>query len=385
MPSRDKIARHIRDIPRSGIRDFFDVVQNVPNVVSLGIGEPDFITPWRIREAAIYALEKGRTGYTSNLGLLSLRKEISSYVERKFNLTYDPEKEIIVTVGVSEGMDLALRAILNPGEEILYHHPCYVSYHPGIQLAHGVPVGIPCSAKKNFTPTANAFEERVTKKTRAMILNFPTNPTGATATEQDLKSFAEVATHHDLLVISDEIYAELTYDEKHTSIASLPGMRDRTIFFHGFSKAWAMTGFRLGYACAPAPIIEAMMRVHQYSMLCAPILSQEAAIEALKNGDTDVERMRDEYFHRRNFLVKELQIMGLDCYLPKGAFYTFPSIRKTGLKSRAFALELLKEQKVAVVPGDAFGPAGEGHIRCSFAASMSEIEKAVERMKKFVK
>ena len=385
MPSREIIARHVRDIPRSGIRDFFEVVQNVPDVVSLGIGEPDFVTPWHIREAAIYALEKGRTGYTSNLGLLKLRKAIAIYVERKFQLSYNPETEIIITVGVSEGMDIALRSILNPGEEVIYHEPCYVSYHPGVQLAHGVPVGVACTSKNQFAPDAADFAAKVSPRTRAIMLNFPTNPTGATVTRQQLESLARVAVDKNLLVLSDEIYAELTYEGKHLSIATLPGMRDRTIFFHGFSKAWAMTGFRLGYACAPAPIIEAMMRVHQYSMLCAPILSQEAGIEALKNGDSDVERMREEYLLRRNFLVGHLNEMGLECQAPRGAFYAFPSIRNTNMGSRDFSMKLLEDQKVAVVPGNAFSPSGEGHVRCSFAAAMTEIEKAVERMKRFLK
>lgn len=384
MNSDQRTARHVREIPRSGIRDFFDLVQNVPDVVSLGIGEPDFVTPWRIREAAIYALEKGRTGYTSNLGLLKLRRAIAAYVEKQFQLAYDPEKEIIITVGVSEGMDLALRAILNPGDEALYHQPCYVSYHPCVQLAHGVPVGIACESANGFIPRAADFAAKITNRTRAMLLNFPTNPTGATIDDASLGKLADLAIDQNLIVLSDEIYAELTFEGRHRSIATFPGMRDRTIFFHGFSKAWAMTGFRLGYACGPADIIDAMMRVHQYSMLCAPILSQEAAVEALQNGDADVARMREEYFLRRNYLVGELQAMGLECQPPKGAFYAFPSIRKTGLSSRDFALQLLKREKVAVVPGDAFGPAGEGHVRCSFAAAMTEIEKAVERLKRFL-
>lgn len=385
MPRSEIIARHVRDIPRSGIRDFFDVVQNVPDVVSLGIGEPDFVTPWHIREAAIYALEKGRTGYTSNLGLLRLRKTIAEYVERQFHLSYNPETEIIITVGVSEGMDIALRAILNPGEEVLYHEPCYVSYHPTVQLAHGVPIAVSCKAKNQFEPDASDFASKITPRTRAMMLNFPTNPTGATISDARLESLAKLAIEKDLLVLSDEIYAELTFEGRHRSIATLPGMRARTIFFHGFSKAWAMTGFRLGYACAPAEIIEAMMRVHQYAMLCAPILSQEAAVEALKNGDADVARMRDEYLSRRNFLVDALNGMGLECHKPKGAFYAFPSVRSTKKGSRDFAMGLLEAQKVAVVPGTAFGPSGEGHVRCSFAAAMTEIEKAVERMKRFLR
>jgi aminotransferase len=353
-------------------------------VISLGIGEPDFATPWHIREAAIYALEKGRTGYTSNLGSPKLRQSISSYIERRFGLSYHPEKEIIITVGVSEGMDIALRAILNPGDEVLYHQPCYVSYNPSVRLAHGIPKGVSCEAENQFLPDVNAFSPLTTAKTRALLLNFPTNPTGAIAGKEHLQKIAQFATEKNLLVLTDEIYAELTFEGNHTSIASLPGMKERTIFFHGFSKAWAMTGFRLGYVCAPAAIIEAMMRVHQYAMLCAPTISQEAAIEAIRSGDSEVERMREEYLLRRNFLVHELRGMGLDCQMPGGAFYAFPSIRKTGRTSRDFALTLLKEQKVAVVPGTAFGPAGEGHVRCAFAASMSNIEKAVERIKIFV-
>jgi aminotransferase len=378
------IAKHVRDIPRSGIRDFFDVVQNVPDVISLGIGEPSFVTPWHIREAAIYSLEKGRTGYTSNLGLLSLRQGISKYIEKHFGVSYNPEKEIIITVGVSEAMDIGLRAILNPGDEVLYHEPCYVSYNPTVHLAHGKPVAVSCRPEKEFSPQAADFSARITPKTKALLLNFPTNPTGGTASKDQLEAVARLAIENNLLVFSDEIYAELTYEGKHQSIAAIPGMRDRTIFFHGFSKAWAMTGFRLGYACGPAPLIEAMMRVHQYSMLCASITSQEAGLEAIKNGDQDIEKMRDEYRLRRNYLVSQLNSMGLNCHLPRGAFYAFPSVSRTGLKSRDFSLSLLKDQRVAVVPGDAFGSSGEGHVRCCFAASMENVEKAMERMKKFV-
>jgi aminotransferase len=385
MQWEQRVAQHVRNIPRSGIRDFFEVVQKIPDVVSLGIGEPDFVTPWHIREAAIYALESGKTGYTSNLGLPKLRNCIARYLEKHFELSYNPETEIIITVGVSEGMDIAFRALLNPGDEVLYHEPCYVSYHPGIQLAHGKPVPIPCYREKNFLPSIKDLEARVSKRTKILVLNFPTNPTGANPTLAQLRAIANFAVKHDLIVFTDEIYAELTYEGRHRSIACFPGMKDRTIFFHGFSKAWAMTGFRLGYACAPDPIIEAMMRVHQYSMLCAPILSQEAAIEALNRGDQDVERMKEDYRLRRNYLVKELQNMGLDCQLPRGAFYAFPSVKKTGYTSRDFSLSLLKKHKVAVVPGEAFGASGEGHVRCSFTACMADIEKAVERMKQFLK
>ncbi len=384
MNVEKRVARHVHGIPRSGIRDFFDVVQNVPDVVSLGIGEPGFTTPWHIREAAIYALERGRTSYTSNLGLPRLRAALAEYVARTFGLSYDPDREILVTVGVSEGMDIALRAILNPGDEVLYHEPCYVSYHPGVLLAHGVPLAVPVTSETGFAPKVEEFARRITSRTRVLMLNFPTNPTGGVVEEAWMREMAALAVKHDLLVLSDEIYAELTYEGKHVSIAAMPGMRERTLFFHGFSKAWAMTGFRLGYVCAPPPILDAMMRVHQYSMLCAPILSQEAAVEAVKHGDADVERMRDEYRLRRNFLVGELQKMGLECRLPRGAFYAFPSVRGTGKTSRDFALGLLKAHKVAVVPGDAFGASGEGHVRACFAAPMEDIEKAVERMKRFV-
>ncbi|NUN92984.1 MAG: aminotransferase class I/II-fold pyridoxal phosphate-dependent enzyme [Verrucomicrobiae bacterium] len=384
MNVEKRVARHVHGIPRSGIRDFFDVVQNVPDVVSLGIGEPGFTTPWHIREAAIYALERGRTSYTSNLGLPRLRAALAEYVARTFGLSYDPDREILVTVGVSEGMDIALRAILNPGDEVLYHEPCYVSYHPGVLLAHGVPLAVPVTSETGFAPKVEEFARRITSRTRVLMLNFPTNPTGGVVEEAWMREMAALAVKHDLLVLSDEIYAELTYEGKHVSIAAMPGMRERTLFFHGFSKAWAMTGFRLGYVCAPPPILDAMMRVHQYSMLCAPILSQEAAVEAVKHGDADVERMRDEYRLRRNFLVGELQKMGLECRLPRGAFYAFPSVRETGKTSRDFALGLLKAHKVAVVPGDAFGASGEGHVRACFAAPMEDIEKAVERMKRFV-
>jgi aminotransferase len=385
MSLKEKIAAHVRDIPRSGIRDFFDVVQKMPDVISLGIGEPDFVTPWHIREAAIFALEKGRTGYTANLGLLRLRREISKYVKKHFGVEYDPESEIIVTVGVSEGMDIALRAILNPGDEVIYHEPCYVSYHPGTLLAHGKPVPVSTSAQNQFVPTASDVEAKITSRTKAMILNFPTNPTGAAISEKQLEEIAEVAMKSDLLILSDEIYAELTYEGQHKSIASFPGMKKRTLLFHGFSNAWAMTGLRVGFCCGPAPLIEAMMRVHQYSMLCAPTLSQEAAIEALINGEPAVAEMREQYRMRRNVFVGALNDMGLLCHLPKGAFYAFPSIRSTGLSSYDFAMRLLQEQKVAVVPGSAFGNGGEGFVRCSYATAMADLEEAVRRIEKFLK
>jgi len=384
--SSSRIAAHVRDIPRSGIRDFFEIVQSMKDVISLGIGEPDFVTPWHIREAAVYSLEKGKTGYTSNLGLPRLRRSISTYVEKHFSVEYNPHDEIIVTVGVSEAIDLALRALLNHGDEVLYHEPCYVSYSPTISLAGGVPIAVPTRAEDHFTLRAAALEKAVTPKTRVLMLNFPTNPTGAVMPLDELEKIAAFAVKHDLIVLTDEIYSELTYDEvKHHSISALPGMKDRTIFLHGFSKAFAMTGWRIGFACGPADIIEAMMKIHQYSILCAPIMGQEAAIEALERGGRSVERMREEYFLRRNFIVSYLNDAGIPCHSPKGAFYVFPDIRGTGLTSKEFSFKLLETKKVAVVPGTAFGPSGEGYVRCSYATGMDQIKLAVERIADFVK
>ena len=381
----DFVANHVRSIPRSGIRDFFEIVQSMTDVVSLGIGEPDFATPWHIREAAIYALEKGKTGYTSNLGLPRLRKSIARYVGKNYHIEYDALSEVLVAVGVSEALDIALRAVINPGEEVLYHSPCYVSYSPSILLAHGKPVEIPTLAEDHFKLRPEALKEKITPKSKVLILNFPTNPTGAVMNREELLAIAEVCEKHDLLVITDEIYSELSYGVEHCSIASLPGMRERTIFLHGFSKAFAMTGFRVGYACAPVALIEAMMRIHQYAMLCAPIISQEAAIEALENGQGDMEQMREQYQLRRNFLLNSFREIGIPCFNAQGAFYLFPRIDQTGLNSREFAIRLLEEQKVAVVPGNAFGHSGEGHVRCSYATGMDQLEVAVERIGKFVR
>jgi len=353
-------------------------------VISLGIGEPDFVTPWHIREAAIYALERGRTCYTSNLGLLKLREAIARNVEKHFHASYDPKREILVAVGVSEAMDIAFRAALNPGDEVIYHEPCYVSYSPGITLAGGVPAPVACGAENGFSVTAEAIERAVTPRSKMLVLNFPTNPTGGTMARAELEKIAAVARRRDLLVLTDEIYAELTFEGEHTSIASLPGMKERTIFLHGFSKAYAMTGFRIGYACGPAEMIEAMMRIHQYSMLCASIISQEAALEALEHGEADTMEMREQYRARRNFIVNALNDMGLPCHLPRGSFYAFPCIQSTGLSSKDFARQLLEAEQVACVPGSAFGPAGEGYLRCCFATALDRIEIAVERMKKFV-
>jgi len=381
----DFIADHVRDIPRSGIRDFFEIVQSMQGVISLGIGEPDFVTPWHIREAAIYALERGKTGYTSNLGLLRLREAIADYISTDYLLAYDPATEILVTVGVSEALDLALRAVINPGDEVLYHEPCYVSYSPSIALAHGKAVVIDTHEKDEFKLRPDALRAAITPKSKALLMNFPCNPTGGIMTAAELEEIAAICREHNLLVITDEIYSELSYNEGHTSIASLPGMRERTIFLHGFSKAFAMTGFRIGYACAPAPLIDAMMRIHQYAMLCAPILSQEAAIEALRHGRPDMVDMREQYRVRRNFIVHSFRKMGLPCFEPRGAFYLFPSIKSTGLSSHDFAFGLLKAQQVAVVPGTAFGTSGEGYVRCSYATGMDQLQIAVERIAEFIK
>ncbi len=380
----DFIADHVRQIPRSGIREFFDIVQSQADVISLGVGEPDFVTPWHIREAAIYALEQGKTSYTSNLGLLKLREAICAHLESHFSLSYNPQNQVLIAVGVSEALDIALRALINPGDEVLYHEPCYVSYSPSVALAHGVAVPVSCSAENGFAVKAEAIEQAITPRSKVLVLNFPTNPTGGTMTRVELLRIADVVLRHNLLVITDEIYAELTFEGEHFSIASLPGMRERTIFLHGFSKAYAMTGFRIGYACGPAELIEAMMRIHQYSMLCASIVSQEAALEAIQRGEPDTIEMRDQYRVRRNYIVSALNEMGLTCHLPRGSFYAFPCIRSTGLSSKEFALKLLQEEKVACVPGNAFGASGEGYVRCCFATSLDRIQLATERMARFV-
>ncbi len=386
MDYSDKISAQVAAVPRSGIRDFFELVQGREDVISLGVGEPDFATPWHIREAAIYSLEKGQTSYTSNLGLLKLRKLIASYVGDFFDVAYQPADEILVSVGVSEAIDLALRALLNPGDEVIYHEPCYVSYSPSIVMAHGVAVPVATSKSDGFSLKAEALEKVITSRSRVLMLNFPTNPTGAIAPREDLEEIAALCIKHDLIVLTDEIYSELIYDDApHTSIASLPGMKERCVLLHGFSKAFAMTGFRLGYACAPAPIIDAMMKIHQYSMLCAPMQSQVAATEALENGAKAVAEMKKSYHQRRDYMVRRLHEMGIDCHLPGGAFYVFPDIRKFGMKSKEFAMRLLEETSVAAVPGDAFGDSGEGFLRCCYATSMEKIVEAMNRMEAFVK
>lgn len=378
------VANHISGLPRSGIRDFFELVSQMKEVISLGIGEPDFVTPWHIREAAIFALEKGKTSYTSNLGLPKLRRAISSYVERHFQVSYHPENEVLVTVGVSEALDIALRAVINPGDKVLYHEPCYVSYQPSIALAYGIPVPVATVAEDSFALDPDRLEAAWSPGCKVLVLNFPTNPTGGVIDRAKLDRIARFAVEKDLLVISDEIYSELSFDAAHTSIASLPGMRERTLFLHGFSKAFAMTGFRIGYACGPEPLIEAMMKIHQYSMLCAPILSQEAACEALEHGEDSVARMREQYHRRRDYFVRRLNEMGLRCHLPGGTFYAFPSVRERGWTEQDFAVELLKSKKVAVVPGTAFGADGEGFVRCCFATSYELLIEAADRMETFV-
>ncbi|NBB77999.1 MAG: aminotransferase class I/II-fold pyridoxal phosphate-dependent enzyme [Verrucomicrobia bacterium] len=378
------VADHVKGLPRSGIRDFFAIVAAMPQAISLGIGEPDFVTPWHIREAAIFALEKGKTSYTDNLGLIRLRREISTYVENNFGISYHPETDVLVAVGVSEALDIALRAVLNPGDKVLYHEPCYVSYSPSIVLAHAQPIAVATSADDAFGIDPERVEAAWEPGCKVLMLNFPTNPTGGVTERSKLERLAKFAVEKDLLVISDEIYSELTFDGEHTSIASLPGMQDRTIFLHGFSKAFAMTGFRIGYACGPQPLIEAMMKVHQYSMLCAPILSQEAAVEALKNGTPAVEKMREAYQRRRDLIVRRFNEAGLDCHLPKGSFYAFPSIQSTGMDSLDFCKGLLDEEEVAVVPGTAFGPSGAGFVRASFSTSYERILEATDRIERYV-
>jgi aminotransferase len=381
---RDRLNATVRDIPRSGIRDFFDIVTTMKDVISLGIGEPDFDTPWHVRESTVFALERGATHYTSNLGYLELRRALARYVTKAFGADYNPETEVLITVGVSEALDLALRALINPGDEVLYHEPCYVSYRATILFAHGVPLRVETRAKNGFRLTRAMLEEKVTPRTKVLMLNFPNNPTGAIMSRSDLEDIAAFACERDLIVISDEIYGELTYDAPHTSIVSLPGLRERTIFLHGFSKAWAMTGFRLGYACGPAELIEAMMKIHQYTMLCASSLSQKAALEALARPESDIAEMLGEYRRRRNYIAEAFAEMGIECHRPLGAFYAFPSVAPFGLSARDFALRLLHEERVAVVPGTAFGDCGEGFVRCAYATSMDNIKEAMVRIRRFI-
>jgi aminotransferase len=383
--SRSYISQQVSKIPPSGIRKVFDLLSGMEGVISLGVGEPDFVTPWHIRESAIYSLENGYTMYTSNSGMPELRQAIAEHLHARYGLGYEPTTEILITVGVSEGLDLALRAVLDPGDEVIMPDPSYVAYPACTALAGGIPVKVPLLEENNFAITAYDIEARITERTKAILLGYPANPTGAVLSKQELTRIADVALRHDLLVISDEVYDRLVYGVEHTCIASLPGMQKRTILLNGFSKAYAMTGWRVGYAAAHQEIITFMTRVHQYTMLCGPIMGQMAAIEALKNGDEEVEAMLQEYDQRRRIMVKGLRDIGLSCFEPMGAFYTFPSIKVTGLTSEEFAEKLLHQEKIAVVPGTAFGEGGEGYIRCCYAASMAEIEEALKRMGRFIK
>lgn len=382
---RNPLAKKVVEIEPSGIRKFFDVVNEMKDAISLGVGEPDFDTPWRIREEGIYSLEKGRTFYTSNSGLKELKEEICNYIQRKTSVVYDPKSEVVVTVGGSEGIDIAMRAMLDPGDEVLIPQPSFVSYLPCAVLADGVPVVINLKAENEFRLTAQELEDAITDKTKLLVLPFPNNPTGAVMTREDLEAIAEVIIRHDIYVLSDEIYSELTYAGDHVSIASLPGMKERTITMNGFSKAYAMTGWRLGYACGPREIIKQMTKVHQFAIMCAPTNSQYAAVEALRNGDDDVIKMRESYNGRRRYLLHAFAEMGLPCFEPLGAFYAFPCIKEFGMTSDEFASRLLKEEKVAVVPGSAFGECGEGYLRISYAYSLEDLKKALDRMADFVK
>ncbi len=382
---RNPLSKTIVEIEPSGIRKFFDIVNEMQEAISLGVGEPDFDTPWHIRDEGIYSLEKGRTFYTSNAGLKELKTEIAKYMNRRFDLTYDPDHEILVTVGGSEAIDIAMRAMLDPGDEVLIPQPSFVCYPPCATLANGVPVIIELKAENEFRLTAKELEAAVTPKTKLLVLPFPNNPTGSIMERGDLEEIAEVIIRHDLYVLSDEIYSELTYgDTSHVSIASLPGMRERTIVINGFSKAYAMTGWRLGYACGSRLILEQMFKIHQFAIMCAPTTSQYAAVEAMKNGDEDVARMREEYDGRRRYLLYRFREMGMECFEPYGAFYMFPCIREFGMTSEEFAERLLESEKVAVVPGTAFGACGEGFVRISYASSLENLKEALERIEHFI-
>jgi aminotransferase len=379
-----RLSRAVEAVPPSGIRQFFDVVAQMDDVISLGVGEPDFGTAWRVREAAIYGLERGHTSYTANSGLLELRRAIGAALARRYGLEYDPDGEILITVGVSEGLDLALRALLDPGDEVLIPDPAYVAYPPCVALAGGVPVWVPTHASDGFTPRADEIERRITPRTRAIMLNYPGNPTGAVPSREALDSVAEVVQRHDLVVVSDEIYDRLCYDAPHVSFATLHGMLERTLLLNGFSKTYGMTGWRVGYAAGPQPLIAAMTRIHQYTALCASRQAQVAAIEALRVPERDVQAMVDDYALRRQAIVSGLNRIGLACHLPAGAFYAFPAIGATGLPAQEFATRLLHEARVALVPGDAFGPGGEGHVRCAYATGLTQIEQAIERIDRFL-
>ncbi len=385
MPKyRSLTSQRVDQLAPSGIRKFFDLLASIEGVISLGVGEPDFATPWHISEQAIFSLEKGNTKYTSNLGVPELRRELSRYLKDNYNLAYDPDGELLITVGVSEGLDLIMRAILDPGDEVIMPDPCYVSYNACVTLAGGTPVMVPTNQKNNFEVSAADIEARVTGKTKAILIGYPANPTGAVMPKDKLQQIAEVAQRHHLLVISDEIYARLVYGVEHTCFATLPGIKESTILLSGFSKAYAMTGWRIGYAASSRDIIAAMTKIHQYTIMCAPTMAQVAAIEALRTGEPSVLEMVEDYNRRRQVIVKGLNDIGLPCFEPRGAFYAFPSIKATGMTSEEFSEKLLVEEKVAVVPGPAFGQCGEGYIRCCYATSLADIEEALSRMKRFV-
>ena len=378
------VTDRVANLPKSGIRDFFDIVAERTDVISLGIGEPDFKTPWHIRERAVTAIENGFTRYTSNLGMPELRQELAEYVRRSYQGDYNWESEVLVTVGVSEALDIALRVIIRPGDEVLYHEPAFVAYAPLITLAHGVPVAVETFRKDEFRVTIEELEKKVTRKTRALLINFPNNPTGATLRREDAEALADFVIRHDIILISDEVYSEIIYEGERISMAAIQRIRERLIFLNGFSKAWSMTGFRLGFACGPVPLIDAMMKIHQYSMMCASSISQVAGLEALKNGAPEVTRMCQSYKLRRNFIVASLNEIGLDCFSPSGSFYVFPYIGSTGLSSHAFAMRLLKEYGVACIPGSAFGACGEGYLRCAYATGMEQLKEAMVRIGKLV-
>ncbi len=378
------LSKTALEVPFSGIRRFFDIAASMQDVVSLGVGEPDFVTPWSVREAAIYSLERGQTTYTSNYGLIELRREITRYLNERYKVEYNPEAEILITVGVSEGLDLAMRVLLNPGDEVLIPEPCYVSYRPCVSLAGGIPVGVETRAEAKFAVTAEQLKAACTERTKAILLGYPSNPTGAVLSREQIIEIINFARDRGIYVISDEIYDRLTYDGMHTCVASVPGARDITILLNGFSKAYAMTGWRIAYACAPEPILKMMMKLHSYTMLCAPITGQIAALEAIKHAESEVEDMVAHYRQRRRLIVDGLNKLGLTCHMPLGAFYAFPSIKSTGLTSEQFAERLLLEERVAVVPGTAFGAGGKGHIRCSYATGVEKLEMALSRMQSFM-
>jgi aminotransferase len=380
-----RTSKLVQQIPPSGIRAFFDLVLGMKDVISLGVGEPDFVTPWNVRERAIDSIEEGYTSYTSNKGMAQLRSEVSKYLKNRYGLDYDPEEEILITVGVSEAFDLAVRAIVNKSDKVLIPEPSYVSYGPVSTLCLARPVHIRTRPENGFKITPKGLDSSCDRKTRVLILNYPNNPTGASYSRQELKKIAKIVARRGLIVLSDEIYCELTYDFRHTPFSALAGMKERTVYLNGFSKAYAMTGWRIGYACGPRDIIAAMTKIHQYTMMCVPIMSQIAAMEALKNGERSVQEMKREYRRRREFVISRLNEMGLPCHRPEGAFYAFPSIKGTGLSSMEFSNELLKKEKVAVIPGTAFGPSGEGHIRISYASSLENLKEAMVRMERFLK